>query len=148
MNTQITDDMKKESKVGKSIAIFGYSFSILTPLSILMSKWIFDTGEYTSQDCLLFFLAFFLLGSIGLYCWLYAIKYRLVITETRISVRTLFRTFQIDISEITRYTCKRYNKSVFYQFTFFTKKGRLMISTRYRDELISLLVKNNIHKDH
>ena len=148
MDTYITDDMKKESKTIKIVTIVGYTFAVLSPLSIQLSRWFFDTEKYTNHDSVLLALAFFLLGSIGLYYWLYAIKYKLSITETRIFVRTLFRSFQINLTEVTCYTYKRYNKSVFYQFTFFTKKGRLMISTRYRDELISLLVKNNIHKDH
>ena len=147
MDTYITDDMAKEAKAGKIVTILGYILAILSSLSIRLSHWIYDAGKYTNWDGLLFALAFFLLGSIGLYYWLYAIKYKLTVTETWISVRTLFRSFQINASEITRYTCKRYRKSAFYQFTLFTKKGSFMISTRYRDELISLLNKNNTHED-
>lgn len=148
MSTHITDNMEKEAKIGKVLTILGYTFAVLTPLSIRLSHWLFDVEKYTNRDSVLFALAYFLLGSIGLYYWLYAINYKLVITETRITVRTLFRSFQIDLSEVTGYTCKRYNKSVFYQFAFDTKKGRFMISTRYRDELISLLNSYNTLENH
>lgn len=148
MNIHITDNMKKEAKAGKVLTILGYTFAVLMPLSIRLSQWLFNATKYTDRDGLLFALSFFLLGSLGLYYWLYAIKYKLAITETRISVRTLFRSFQIDLNEVTSYTCKRYKKSAFYQFTFFTQKGRFMISTRYRDELNSLLKKYDILVDH
>lgn len=148
MNILITDNMLKEAKACKKPAVIIYVLAVVMPLAQLVAKWVFETDKYTNKDILLTALAYFSLGSIVLYNWLYAIKYKLTITETQISVRTLFRSFQIDISEITHYTCKRYRKSEFYQFKLFAKNKGLLISTRYCNELISLLSKNNILEKH
>lgn len=140
MNILITDNMEKESRAWRILTILGYALALVTPVALLL----LGTEQYTNKDILILTLMYFLLGSMGLYGRLYGIKYKLTITEMLISVTTLFRNFQIPICQITQYTYKRYNKTVFNQFTFFCKDGTFVIYTRCRDELIALLIKNNI----
>ena len=144
MNILITDNMHKEAISCKKPAVIIFVLAVVMPLTQLL----YAPDKYALKDILLTALYFFSLESIVIYKWLYAAKYKLTITETQISVTTLFRHFQIDISEITQYTYKRYMKSEFYQFKLFAKNKGLLISTRYCNELISLLSKNNIFEKH
>ena len=144
MNILITDNMRKEAKSCKKAAVIIFVLAVVIPLTQLF----YVPDKYALKDILLTALYFFFLESIVIYKWLYAAKYMLTITETQISVTTLFRHFQIDISEITQYKYKRYMKSEFYQFKLFAKNKGLLISTRYCNELISLLSKNNILEKH
>ena len=82
----------------------------------------------------------------GFYVWLYAIKYNLKINKEKIVLRTLFRKVEINICNIEKYTCKRYRKSVFYQFNLFIKDKRILVNTRYKDEFIKILEENNIEQ--
>ena len=140
MNILITDNMLKEAHTHKKPALILFVIAVAQ----IIANWVFKADTFTSKDILLTVLSFFFLVSWMVYAWLYAVKYTLTITETQISVITLFKRHQMDIREITQYTYKRYLKTEFYQFKLFAKNRGLMISTRYRDDLIALLNKNNI----
>ena len=48
--------------------------------------------------------------------------------------------------DIYKYTCNRYNKSEFYQFNLFTKDKKILINTRYKEELIKLFTDKGIEQ--
>ena len=87
-----------------------------------------------------------MLGTVALYGWLYASKYKLKITEEEIVVQTLFKKTLIYISDIKNYTCDRYRKSVFYQFKLFTGEKIFLVNTRYKNEFEELLANHEIEK--
>ena len=127
----ISDDMKKESKVFLILLILGYAYT----LSLIVSYG-------NSNDWLKWYFYFFGMSSLMLYCWLYTIKYKIVVTSEKIHITTLFKTTTINVEELTNYNCKRYGKSVFYQFDLFTKDKHILITTRYKDELEKILIEN------
>lgn len=135
MNETIIDGMKKEGKPYRNVMIFGYVFSILMPISLYFA----DTGRFSNRDIILIAVAFILIGTIGLYGWLYAIKYKVEFDSEKLYLKTLFKKVEISICDINNYSCHRYRKSVFYQFTLFIKDKKVLINTRYRDEFEKVL---------
>lgn len=140
MRNHIVDDMKKEGKVWRGLIILGYALAVLMPLAILLTK---DSG-YSDKDAIKLAVTFFLFGSLGLYGWLYSTKYHVEITEEKIVLITLFRTKELRMHEITGYSCKRYGKSVFYEFALRTQGRRMQIYTRYQEEFREILKINGI----
>lgn len=140
MNKNIIDRMKNEGKPFRNTMIIGYILAVMFPLAIIIS----NNDKYTYSDIISFVIAFFIIGSIGLYGWLYAIKYRLKITKDKLFLKTLFKKININMEEINYYNCKRYRKSVFYQFRLYTSKKKFLVSTRYKDELKKVLYDNKI----
>ncbi len=142
MDNRIIDEMKQEGKPFRNIMLFGYIFSILMPLSIyLMNK-----DKYSDKDIILFAIAGFVFGTIGLYGWLYAIKYRVEFDNEKVYLKTLFRKIEFNIYDVKKYTCNRYRKSVFYQFNLFIKDKKVLINTRYKDEFEKILKDNKIEQ--
>ena len=135
MNNKIIDGMRKEGKPFRNIMLFGYIFAILMPLSI----YLMNNDKYSDKDILLIFLWYFILGSIGLYGWLYALKYRVEFDNEKVYLKTLFRTIELNICDVKKYTCNRYRKSVFYQFNLFINDKKILINTRYKDEFEKVL---------
>lgn len=86
------------------------------------------------------------MGLVGLYGWLYSIKYRVEITDEKIKLKTLFRKQEIDIVDVKKYSCSQYRKSVFYQFKLYVNNKNIVISTRYVNELKAILEKNGINE--
>ena len=142
MNNKIIDGMRKEGKPFRNIMLFGYIFAILMPLSI----YLMNNDKYSDKDILLIFLWYFILGSIGLYGWLYALKYRVEFDNEKVYLKTLFRKIELNICDVKKYTCNRYRKSVFYQFNLFTKDKKVLINTRYKDEFEKVLKDNKIEQ--
>jgi hypothetical protein len=140
MNKNIIDRMKNEGKPFRNTMIIGYILAVMFPLAIIIS----NNDKYTYSDIISFVIAFFIIGSIGLYGWLYAIKYRLKITKDKLFLKTLFKKININMEEINYYNCKRYRKSVFYQFRLYTSKKKFLVSTRYKDEFKKVLYDNKI----
>lgn len=142
MDNRIIDEMKQEGKPFRNIMLFGYIFSILMPLSIyLMNK-----DKYSDKDIILFAIAGFVFGTIGLYGWLYAINYRVEFDNEKVYLKTLFRKIEFNIYDVKKYTCNRYRKSVFYQFNLFIKDKKVLINTRYKDEFEKILKDNKIEQ--
>ena len=142
MNNKIIDGMRKEGKPFRNIMLFGYIFAILMPLSI----YLMNNDKYSDKDILLIFLWYFILGSIGLYGWLYALKYRVEFDNEKVYLKTLFRKIELNICDVKKYTCNRYRKSVFYQFRLFIKGKKILINTRYKDEFEKILKDNKIEQ--
>ena len=135
MDNKIIDGMKKESKKPRNAMILCYLFAVLMPLM----HYLIDNDKFSDTDILLIFLWCFILGSIGLYGWLYAIKYRVEFDNEKVYLKTLFRTIELNICDVKKYTCNRYRKSVFYQFNLFINDKKVLINTRYKDEFENVL---------
>ena len=135
MDNKIIDGMKKESKKPRNAMILCYHFAVLMPLV----HYLIDNDKFSDIDILLIFLWCFILGSIGLYGWLYAIKYRVEFDNEKVYLKTLFRTIELNICDVKKYTCNRYRKSVFYQFNLFINDKKILINTRYKDEFEKVL---------
>ncbi len=142
MNKNITDGMAKEGKPFKNMMLFGYILAVLMPLIICLV----NDRKYYNEKIIAIVISYFLIGSMGLYCWLYAIKYKLIITEEKIMLQTLFKKVNINIRDIKRYTCKRNRKTVFYQFSLYIKDKRIIVNTRYKEEFQEILRLNNIEQ--
>ena len=140
MDKYIVDGMKKEAKWYIFLTFFGYIVSILS----FVNAYIQDKS-LTDESHLLIFIFGLLFGSIGLYGWLYSFKYSLEITEEKILLKTLFGKKGIHFKDIIYYTCSRYRKSVFYQFNLFTEEKKILINTRYREDLETMLKNKNIN---
>ena len=138
----IVDEMKNEGKLFKFITIFGFILSCLMPLAIY---WTNDES-YDNTDIVLYGVVFFIMGLVGLYGWLYSIKYRVEITDEKIKLKTLFRKQEIDIVDVKKYSCSQYRKSVFYQFKLYINNKNIVISSRYVNELKAILEKNGINE--
>ena len=129
--TLISDDMKKESKVFLVLFILGYAYT----LSLIVSYG-------NSADWLKWYIYFFGMSSLMLYCWLYTVKYKIIITNEEIQITTLFKKTTISIEELTHYNCKRYGKSVFYQFDLFIEDQHTLVTTRYKDDFEKILTEH------
>lgn len=135
MDNKIIDGMKKESGKPRNAMILCYLFAVLIPLV----HYLKDNDKFSDIDVLLIFLWCFILGTIGLYGWLYALKYRLEFDNEKVYLKTLFRKIELNICEVKKYTCSRYRKSVFYQFNLFINDKKILINTRYKDEFEKVL---------
>ena len=142
MNNKIIDGMRKEGKPFRNIMFFGYIFAILMPLSI----YLMNNDKYSDKDIILFAIAGVMFGTIGLYGWLYSIKYRLEFNNQKVYLKTLFRKIELNLYDVKKYTCNRYRKSVFYQFKLFTNDRKVLINTRYKDEFEKILKDNKIEQ--
>jgi len=142
MNNKITDGMRKEGKPFRNIMLFGYIFAILMPISI----YLMNSDKYSDKDIILFAITGVMFGTIGLYGWLYAVKYKVEVNEKKIHLKTLFGQVELNICDIEKYTCNRYKKSVFYQFNLFAKGKKVLVNTRYNKEFEAILRDNQIEQ--
>ena len=142
MDIQIIDGMKKEGRPFRNLMIFGYILTVLAPLFVSL----INNEKYIGKDIVLFVVTWFMFGSIGLYGWLYALKYRVEFYSDKILLKTLFRRVELNICDIEEYTCNRYNKSVFYQFNLFIKGKKILVNTRYKEEFEKILEDNKIYQ--
>ena len=138
MDIIIKDDMVKESKIWKNPVIIFFALAILFPLVLIWNN--IKTTEFILGE------AFFtLVGCYFLYGYLYACKYKVVVTDEKIVLKTLFKSVEVQFKDIITYNCKRYRKSEFYQFLIFCKeKKKILINTRYKDNLETLLKNKTI----
>jgi hypothetical protein len=131
----IVDGMKKEGKTLRNIMIMGFVMSVLMPITI----YFLGNVEYTNKEYIIMALFFIFIGLFGLYGWLYSLKYNVVITEDKIIVKTIFKHMVLQLKDIRNYSYKRYRKTVFYQFKLYAKDKTILISTRYKNEVIEHL---------
>ncbi len=137
---KLTDGMKTEGKSCRNTMIMIYICTALIP--VLKTFGVFSS--FSDKDILLITIYCFLLGTVALYGWLYALKYRLVVTQDKVEVKTLFRKYEVNLGDIKYYTCQRYKKSAFYQFRLFIDGTGILVTTRYKDDFIKILTENSI----
>ena len=136
MDIIIKDDMIKESKSWRPPMIIFYILSALFPS---VPIW----NDITMTEVILGEIFFILIGCYFLYGYLYTYKYKLIVTNEKIFLKTLFKTIEIKIENIKTYKCKRYKKSEFYQFFILCNEKKFLINTKHRDDLEKLLKKIN-----
>lgn len=134
MDNKVIDGMKKEGKGFLRLAIFATILFSLTFLYMYVNEKNFQ--EKVVLSMLMVYLMFSLFG---LYGWLYALKYRVEFDNEKVYLKTLFRTIELNICDVKKYTCNRYRKSVFYQFNLFINGKKVLIYTRYKDEFEKVL---------
>ena len=132
MDIIIKDDMVKESKTWKNPMIIFLALAALFPLVLIWNN--IKTTEFILGE-----VFFILVGCYFLYGYLYAYKYKVVVTNEKIVLRTLFKSVEVQVKDIKTYNCKRYRKSEFYQFLVFWNEKKILINTRYKDDLEKLL---------
>ena len=142
MNDKIIDGMRKEGKPFRNIMLFGYIYAML----MLLSIYLMNNDKYSDKDIILLSIAGVMYGTIGLYGWLYSIKYRLEFDNEKVYLKTLFRKIELNICDVKKYTCSRYRKSVFYQFNLFINDKKVLINTRYKDEFEKVLKEYKIEQ--
>ena len=136
MDIIIKDDMIKESKSWRPPMIIFYILSALFPS---VPIW----NDITMTEVILGEIFFILIGCYFLYGYLYTYKYKLIVTNEKIFLKTLFKTIEIKIENIKTYKCKRYKKSEFYQFFILCNEKKFLINTKHRDDLEKLLKEIN-----
>lgn len=134
MDIIFKDDMVKESKTWKNPMLLFFVLAVLFPLTLIWNN--IKITEFILEE--VFFL---IVGSYFLYGYLYAYKYKVVVTNEKIVLKTLFKNVEVQFKDIKTYNCKRYRKSEFYQFLVFCKEKKILINTRYKDDLEKLLKK-------
>lgn len=128
MDIVIQDDMVKESRLWKPPTILFFVVAALFPLVLI--------GDDIKTIEFIFGEAFFILiGCYFLYGYLYARQYKVVVTNEKIVLKTLFKNTEVQLQDIKYYNCKRYKKSELYQFFISCPEKKILISTRYKDGL-------------
>ena len=134
MNNKIIDGMKKESKY---CLIFS---AVVLILILLLIPYIYlNNKNLMDKNVLVMFIGYLMFLFFGLYGWLYAFTYKVEFNNEKINLRTLFRKKELNVCDIEKYTCKRYRKSVFYQFDLFINGKKTLTNTRYKDEFENIL---------
>ena len=139
MDIKINDGMKKEGKIYKDITIFAILLFLLTFLDVYVNNKSFN--DKTVMSMLIIYGMFII---VGLYGWLYTAKYKIDISNTNVKLKTLFKKEDISLYDVKKYTCKRYKKSKFWQFTLYTNNKKNLINTRYKEEFEEILKQNKI----
>ena len=135
----IKDDMVKESKAWKNPMIIFFVLAALFPLVLIWNN--IKTTEFILGE-----VFFILVGCYFLYGYLYVYKYKVVVTNEKIVLKTLFKSVEVQFKDIKTYNCNRYRKSVFYQFNLFINERKVLINTRYKDEFEKVLKDNKIEQ--
>ena len=138
MNHLIVDGMKTEGKPYRNMAIVSFVLFALTFFYPLVNN-----TSWADKKVLIMFTAFLTYGLLSLYCWLYTVTYQVSFNESKISLKTLFRKTEINLCDIEQYSCARYKKSVFYQFHFFVNGKKILVNTRFKEELEAILTNHN-----
>ena len=103
MDIIIKDDMVKESKVWKNPMIIFFVLATLFPLVLIWNN--IKTTEFILGE-----VFFILVGCYFLYGYLYAYKYKVLVTNEKIVLKTLFKSVEVQFKDIKTYNCKRYRK--------------------------------------
>ena len=141
MNKHITDNMKNESKMPRNTMILSCLLLILTFIYMYGNNKSFYDKEILTMS-----LVYLVGGTISLYGWLFAIKYRVEFDNNKVSIKTLFRKIEFNICDIEKYTCNRYKKSPFYQFALFVNGKKILVNTRHNEQFQTILKNNEIQK--
>lgn len=141
MDNKIIDGMKKEGKGFLKLAIFAILLFSLTFVYMYVNE-----KNFQDKVVLSMLMVYSMFSLFGLYGWLYSMKYRLEFDNEKVYLKTLFKKIELNICDIKKYSCNRYRKSVFYQFNLFINDKKVLINTRYKDELEKILKENKIQK--
>ena len=135
----VVDDMKREGRPFRNLTIFSFMIFAFTFLYVyLNNKYLFFKG--TTPIWVIRFLSLWF-GCFGLYGWIYAIKYKVEFDKEKIVLKTMFKKQVVKVGDIEKYTCKRYRKSVFFQYCLFVKSKKVLVNTRYKEEFDNILCK-------
>lgn len=135
MNIMMKDDMVKESKRWKLPTILFFILAVLFPLGLI---W----NDIPTVEVILGEVSFLLIACYFLYGYLYTFNYKVIVTDEKIMLKTLFNNSEISLKDIQSYDYTRYRKSEFYQFRIFFNGKKILIHTRYCDDLEKLLKRN------
>ncbi len=142
MDIKITDGMKKEGKICKYITIFAMILFLLSFLDAYVNN-----KSYNDKTVMSMLIIYGMFAIFGLYGWLYTSKYKIVISNTNVKLKTLFKKEDINLCDVKRYTCKRYKKSKFWQFTLYINNKKIVVNTRYKEKFEEILKENKIEKN-
>ena len=132
MSIIMKDDMVKESNRWKLPMILFFILVVCFPLGLM---W----NDIPIVEVILGEVSFLLIFCYFLYGYLYTLRYKVVVTDEKIILKTLFKNMEISLKNIQNYDCKRYRKSEFYQFRIFCNGKQILIHTRHRGDLEKLL---------
>ena len=141
MDIKITDGMKKEGKICKYITIFAMILFLLSFLDAYVNN-----KSYNDKTVMSMLVIYGMFLIFGLYGWLYTSKYKIVISNTNVKLKTLFRKEDISLCDVKQYTYKKYKKSKFWQFILYTNNKKILINTRYKEEFEEILKQNKIKR--
>ena len=139
MDIIFKDDMVKESKTWKNPMLLFFVLAVLFPLTLIWNN--IKITEFILEE--VFFLIVAEKGAV-------IPQYKTVgaagadicaFVNEKIVLKTLFKNVEVQFKDIKTYNCKRYRKSEFYQFLVFCKEKKILINTRYKDDLEKLLDK-------
>ncbi|MBQ9978370.1 MAG: hypothetical protein IJP20_01090 [Clostridia bacterium] len=134
----IVDDMKKDAKKIMIPVIFVIVSGILLPL---IWFWYGEADIDFIKKSSVFFIG---CAIYGLYVLLSCVKYKLIVTNDKIVMNTLFKKWEIDFKNIGSYTYKQHRKSEIYKFFIRINKKIVQINTRHPNKLIELLDAHDI----
>ena len=100
MENIINDDMVKESKIWKLPMILFFVLAVIFPFVYICND--IKIAEFILGE--VFFLS---IGCCFLYGYLYAYKYKILITNEKIVLKTLFKSIEIKFKDIKSYNFKR-----------------------------------------
>ena len=141
------DTWKKESKL---ILVFMLIFFIAALICPLVTYFQMEQETNVSiKEILIAFFVPFLFGCLFLYFFLYAVKYKITVSNEQLERKTLFGSKTWALSEISSYTYKKYNSiSALYQITITVGTKKDIIYTRYPDALTEIIRENTDDKLH
>lgn len=140
----INDNYKKESW----LPILGFIATLIASLRILLFDIIGIYSFYESamgkKQAITIFVIFCVLALHALYLLIAIMSYKLEVTEDKIYLRSLFKKseYNFNDSEICRY--KRHRNTSLYRFSLKSENDEILVTTRYKEELLKILEKHNI----
>ena len=138
MRDSVIDNMKKESKHWKFAMLF---FLVLTLLFPLVLMW----NDLENYEFILGQSFFVLTCFYFLYGYMYTDRYNICVTREKVIIKTMFRRTEVLTKDIETYSCKRIRRSEMYQFLVSVNGTKVLISTRYRDDVEKLLKENGLN---
>jgi len=141
-NIIFKDNMKRDSKFFLAFIIFALILIIANIVGYYVGPL-----NYSHKD---FIKTMILFSSVALFGILGSIEtgmYSIEVTKNQIKLRTMFRRVELDFLNISHYTYKRYLKSSYYQFRFYTQNTKfksLLVNTHYPEKMIAILNSRNV----
>ena len=141
MDNIIIQDNMKERKSALVICIFCYILSIVFPLS----AYFFGNGKFSNIDIIKAFVVLFMLGSLALYLHLYTSKYTLTVSKNELLLKTLFKTYHINLNDIKSVDYNKVRGTVFYAFKLHLNSNvkkikTIVVWTRYFEKMSETVI--------